>query len=223
MGNAKMNKKLKLILTVFFWIITLVILYNKGFLTTDLNEIDSIIKQDPIEMRLLFVLLSVIRVIAFIPQTVFIIAGSVVFSFYECFLLSVISLVLSQSIMYFIGKKFGTTFLRAKVLEKNKYIISSLKKYKFKILALGIACPILPSDLITIVSATLGMNYKKSMLTIAIAGSPIILLYSLLGTGYNNSVYVKVISIITVAISAYYIFSAWHKYLRKNKRLIKKK
>ncbi|WP_246578107.1 hypothetical protein [Clostridium frigoris] len=101
-----MKKRNKLILIAIFWLAIVAVLYSQGMITTDINKINEIIGKNPYKMRVLFVLLSTIRVLFFIPQTIFIIIGSMLFGPYEGFVLSVLSLAISQSIMYAVGKYF---------------------------------------------------------------------------------------------------------------------
>jgi uncharacterized membrane protein YdjX (TVP38/TMEM64 family) len=56
-------------------------------------------------MMILFIFLSIIRVFPFTPQTVFIVDGSIVFTIYESIILSFISFLISQSMLYVVGKK----------------------------------------------------------------------------------------------------------------------
>lgn len=206
-----MKKRNKLILIVIFWLAITAVLYSQGLLTTDINKINEIIGENPIKMRGIFVFLSTTRVLFFIPQTIFIIIGSMLFGPYEGFVLSVISLAMSQSIMYIIGRCFQNQLLGEKFLEKNKGIISIIKKYGYRILALGIACPIVPSDVVTLSAACIKLNYKRCIATIVIADAPMIYLYGFLGTEIQDTFFFKLIAIIAIAFVSYYTFVIWNK------------
>lgn len=204
-------KKNKLIMIIIFWVIVLCVLYSLGLITTDLNKINNIIGNNPIKMRFLFVLLSTVRVAFFIPQTIFIICGSMLFGPYEGFFLSVLSLAISQSIMYGVGRFFQKLLLGGAFLEKNREIITILKKHGYKVLALGIACPVTPSDLITVSAACIKMDYKKCIATIVMADAPMIFLYGFLGTGLENNVILKILAITAITFLSYYAFFIWNK------------
>lgn len=206
-----MKKKNKLLLFIILWLIIIAILYNTNILTTDLNTISNFIKCNPIKMQLLFVLISTIRVIFFIPQTIFILMGSILFGPYIGFLLSFLSLIISQSIMYFIGRYFNKQLLSKDFVTKSKKTIDIIKKYGYKILALGIVCPIIPSDIITISAAYIKLNYKKCISVIVIADTPMIFLYSFLGGGIENSYLFKVLAVLAIAFISYYSFIIWNK------------
>ena len=206
-----MKKRNKLILMAIFWVAILAALYSQGLITTDNNKINEIIGNNPFKMSVLFVLISTVRVLFFIPQTVFIIIGSMLFGPYVGFALSVLSLVLSQSIMYTIGRYFQHQLLGDEFLEKNRVTIAILKEYGYKILALGIACPVTPSDLITLSAACLKLNYKKCIAIIIMADAPMIFLYGFLGTGIQGTLFFKTLAIVAITFVSYYTFVIWNK------------
>lgn len=206
-----MKKRNKLILMAIFWLVIVVALYSQGLITTDVNKINEIIGKNPFNMRVLFVLLSTVRVLFFIPQTIFIIIGSMLFGPYAGFALSVLSLAMSQSIMYAIGRYFQNQLLGEEFLEKNKITMLILKKYGYKILALGIACPVTPSDLITLSAACIKLNFKKCIAIIVMADAPMIFLYGFLGTGIQGTFLFKILAIVAITFVSYYTFVIWNK------------
>lgn len=206
-----MKKRNKLILMAIFWVVIVATLYSQGLITTDIDKINEIIGKNPFKMSVLFVLISTVRVLFFIPQTVFIIIGSMLFGPYVGFALSVLSLVLSQSIMYTIGRYFQHQLLGDEFLEKNSGTISILKKYGYRILALGIACPVTPSDLITLSSACIKLDYKKCMAIIIMADAPMIFLYEFLGTGIQGTFFFRTLAVVAITFVSYYTFVIWNK------------
>lgn len=213
-----MNKKRKFIILAVLWAIIIFTLYKTGLLTTDLDKIMSLIAGNTLEMQLLFVLLSTIRVIFFIPQTVFILLGSMLFGPYVGFILSFVSLILSQSIMYFIGKYFNKEILGNNFQVKYKDLIDVIKTYGYRILALGIVCPVAPSDLITSSAACIGLKYIKCILVIAICDAPMIFLYGFLGSGFADSIYMKIFTLAVILIISYYSITIWNKLTKNNKK-----
>lgn len=206
-----MNKKNKLFLLIILWLIIIGILYYTGILTTDVDKISNIIKLSPVKMQLIFILISTIRVVFFIPQTVFIIIGSIIFGPYVGFLLSLCSLVFAQSIMFFIGKYLNKELLGDDFSIKHNNIINILSHYGYKILALGIVCPVTPSDLITASAACIKLNYIKSIIIIVLADAPMIFLYSFLSSGIEGSYLFKVLALVTIVFISYYSFRIWNK------------
>jgi uncharacterized membrane protein YdjX (TVP38/TMEM64 family) len=207
-----MYRKNKTILIIITWGFIIFLLYINGLLVNDPNQINQIIIDNPIKMRILFILLSVIRIFTFTPQTIFIISGSIVFGIYESFVLSFISFLISQSLLYLIGVKIGNKLPKKTFSPKNDILIKLLKNHNYKILAIGIICPIFPSDLLTIIAANMGINYYKYLITIFISGIPIIMLYCFLGLNIKESFIIKSLIIVTISLMSYNVFLIWNKY-----------
>ncbi|MGG7178366.1 TVP38/TMEM64 family protein [Clostridium paraputrificum] len=206
-----LKKKYKLLLLTVLWLIIISILYSMGILTTDMNKLSNIINGNPIKMQLIFVFLSTIRIIFFIPQTIFILAGSFIFGPYVGFALSLLSLVLSQSIMYFIGRYFNKELLGEEFYNKHSTIIDTIKTYGYKILALGIICPVAPSDLIIASAACIKLSYKKCILVTVLADAPLIFLYGFIGSNIAETYLIKVLAILAISFISYYSFVIWNK------------
>lgn len=208
------RKQKKIIFIVISWLIIITILYSTGILTTDVNKINDFIIGSPLRMQLIFVFLSTIRIVFFIPQTVFIIIGSILFGPYVGFILSLLSLALSQSIMYFVGRYFNREILGEDFLNNNSNIVDIIRKYGYKILALGIVCPITPSDLITASAACIKLNYKKCISVIVIADAPMIFLYGFLGSTIEETYIFNVLAILAIVFISYYSFIIWNRIVK---------
>lgn len=206
-----MKKGIKLLLIVLLWISIAIILYKMGFLSTDSSNFVSIIKGNYIEMQILFVFISTMRVLIFIPQTVFILIGSVIFGPYTSFILSLLALFFSQSIIYFIGVYFNKNLLKDNWISKNPSIIELVKTYSYKILALGIICPVTPSDLITATAGYINLGYKKCISLIVLVDAPLIFLYGFLGSGLTDASWFKLIALLILLLISYYSFMIWRK------------
>lgn len=206
-----MKKKNKILIITVLWIIIIAILYSRGILTTDIDKVSAIIRNNPSKMQVLFVFLSTIRVVCFIPQTIFILIGSALFGPYTGFLLSILSLFLSQSIVYFIGRFFSKELLGDTFFAKYGNIIEIIKNYGYKILVLGIVCPITPSDLITASAGCIKLSYSKCVSAIVLADAPMIFLYGFLGSGIEGNYLFKILAILAIVFISYYSFLIWNK------------
>jgi len=214
-----LRKRNKALLIISVWIVIAVMLYKGGLLTTDINKINQVMGTNPIKMRGIFVLLSSFRVIFFIPQSIFVFIGSILFGAYEGFILSFISLIIGQTIIYISGRYLQKWFIAEKYLEKNKNIITHIKMYGYKFLALGIVCPVLPSDAITLTAAFMKLDYKKCILTIMLAGSPLMFLYGFIGKSFERSTGFAVIVVISIILISHYTFKIWKKINLKNRNV----
>ncbi|MEG2539482.1 MAG: VTT domain-containing protein [Clostridium sp.] len=203
-----MKRNLKPIIIILIWIICGFYIYKLDIL----NSKDSIIMfledSNNVYGYIIFIILSVIRIALFIPQTILIITGSIIFGPITGTILSVIALILSQSIMYVVGRYFGENSLIYFLLNENNRYKDLLKKYGYKMISMGIICPIAPSDVIVMITGYLRFSYIRSLVVIILSDLPMIFLYSL-AASFNTGYIVKVISllsIIGVSIYGIYIF-----------------
>ncbi|MEN8906655.1 MAG: VTT domain-containing protein [Clostridiales bacterium] len=207
--------KLKLILLTSC--IILIYYFNtKIDLLSNIDLIKNIVITNPIEAKIIFVVISILRIFLFIPQLVLIISGGVFFGVYNGFILSLISLLISQSLIFYIGKNFTNIKCLNNLLHVNKKIIDNVRKYGYKLLGIGMICPFTPSDFIMLSAAYIKLTYKKSLIVTLIVNIPMVFLYNFLGTDFNNSILIKVLSIISLSIISYYSFIIWNKLKYEN-------
>jgi uncharacterized membrane protein YdjX (TVP38/TMEM64 family) len=69
-------------------------------------------------------------------------------------------------------------------------------------LALGIICPIAPTDAICYLSAAAGLNYKTYIFTIILANIPLMLIYSFVGISVSDSLFGTTLVILSVMLIA---------------------
>ena len=204
----KINKKY---IFLAIWIILIVILKEENLITLDLNEIEEYIKSKEDHMMLLFILLWVIRVFIFIPGVTFMILGGLIFSPIEGILLSMIGLFLSETLIYYASKLLVGSKLNRMINKKYPEIRPLIKTYNYKFLALGMVCPVAPSDAICFLSASSGIRYVRYITTVLISNIPAVFVYSFIGLQFTESIYSILISIIIIAIISIYIIKIWNK------------
>ena len=85
-----------------------------------------------------------------------------------------------------------------------------IESYNYKILAVGVLCPIAPTDVIVFVSSYMGINFKKFVLIFSLANIPAIYLYSYLGDSFNGSIINTIMIIVTLIITGFFSYRLWH-------------
>lgn len=183
-----MKKETRYILVFTLWTVLFLLLYNLGFITTDVHKIKSWLKSDTETTILLFIFISFARIIVLLPNTIFFILGGICFGPILGFSLSMIAFIFTESVVYVVGRYFGGNILKDYMKSRNNNILILLNKYGYEFLALGVLCPISPTDIICCAAAMLGYEYKKYILTSAIANMPMMLLYSFLGESFGSSI-----------------------------------
>lgn len=158
----------------------------------------------------LFLSLWILRLIIFIPGITLTILGGLVFLPVQAFFLSLVGLILSGTLVFLVGKKRLFKKKRDRLKEKHLDIINLIETYNYKFLALGVICPIAPTDVICYMSSYLGLPYRKYIITFIIANIPAVILYSLIGESFNSSIYNVIFIIITLIIIAIVSLKLWN-------------
>lgn len=97
-----------------------------------------------------------------------------------------------------------------KIIEKYPKLYNMIKKNNVQILALGVSSPVVPSDVVCFFSVLTEITLIKYILTIFIADTPVILLYTFLGISMKYSVYVFVVMLIIMILVNFINFKRWN-------------
>jgi uncharacterized membrane protein YdjX (TVP38/TMEM64 family) len=216
-GVRDMKKESKYIIVFTIWTVLLLLFYNLGFITADFQKIKSWLSSDTEGAALIFILISFARIIVLLPNTVFFILGGICFGPILGFTLSMTAYIFTESVVYIVGRYFGGSMLKSYMNSRNKSVIKLLNKYGYEFLALGVLCPISPTDIICCAAAMLGYEYKKYILTAAIANMPMMLLYSFLGESFGSSLVYNLSLAIIILIIGNYTIVMWKRLKEESK------
>lgn len=103
-----------------------------------------------------FIGLWSIRLIAFIPGVTLMLLGGLIFEPNKAFVLSLLGIVISDAIVFAIAKVKILSGLRKRIENKYPEVISLLEAYNYKILGIGVLCPVAPTDAIVFLSSYMG-------------------------------------------------------------------
>lgn len=165
--------------------------------------------------EIFFVLIWSLRLVLFIPGLTLMVLGGLLFQPEKAFILSLVGIVLSDTIVFSLGKSKGLGGLRNKISLKYPEIISLIESYSYKILGVGVLCPVAPTDVIVFLSSYVGMKFSKFLLIFIIANIPALFLYSYLGESFQKSSMNTIFIVVTLAISAILSIRLWNDLRRK--------
>ena len=180
----KIYKKYIIILTLIIltWIIFICFLKVTKLSTIDIKTIKIYIQSEEKYGMLIFILAWSMRIFIFIPGTTFMILGGMCFGLENGFLLSMLGIIINESIIYLESTNLIESRLKSFINKRYPKLNIIMKKHDYKVLALGIICPIVSTDVLCFVFASTGIRYSKYILTVIIASVPVILVYSFIGT-----------------------------------------
>lgn len=202
-----MKKKLVI---VVIWALSVYILKQNHVLSLDLDALKELITGNTKYAMFLFVGLWVVRLLAFIPGVSLMILGGICFDPTLGFSLSMVGIIISETLVYVVSKVLSSKKFNQFLEHKNPQLKALLDKYNYKFLALGIICPIAPTDAICFLSASVGINYRTYILTIMISNIPIMMLFSFLGITIGKSLLGVTLIVISVAIIGVITIKIWN-------------
>ncbi|AWK51063.1 hypothetical protein DIC82_08555 [Clostridium beijerinckii] len=194
-----MDKLFKCIVFIF-WAAILLIFFKYELYNNGTDKIIKFLNTYKEYSELLFLIIASLRIFTLIPCTVFIIIGGVLFNPLEAFILTAIANLISEVLLFFFVKlTFGMSY-QNKIIKKYPKIYNMVKKNSVQILALGVSSPVVPSDIVCFFSVLTEITLIKYILTILIADTPIILLYTFLGVSIRYSIFVFIVMLIALIL-----------------------
>ena len=160
--------------------------------------------------EILFILLWSLRLVLFIPGVTLMILGGVIFEPDKAFILSLVGIVLSDTLVFSLARSRMLSGLRNKISLKYPEIISMIESYSYKILGVGVLCPVAPTDVIVFLSSYIGMKFSRFLIIFITANIPALFLYSYLGESFQGSSMNTVFIVVTLAISAVLSIRLWN-------------
>lgn len=204
-------KKMSKFLIVVIWLLLVYILFELDLLNGNQDNLNSFLSSHSKVKGILFVALSTFRVAALIPSVVFMILGGIMFNPFVGFSLTLLSVVMSESIVYMVSKVFVGKGLEQYLVNKYPRLHKLLLRSNSKILAICILCPAAPSDPACFLASSTGLSYRKFIITVILANIPMMILYSFLGNSIISlSSNIIIIAAFIVLLSGYSIY-LWKK------------
>ncbi|WP_052406379.1 TVP38/TMEM64 family protein [Clostridium culturomicium] len=206
-----MRKKFLYGISILAAVILLFIVFSDGIsIESNINNL-----RDGIDARIIkpsvFILLWLIRLVAAIPGVTLTILGGLMYSPAEAVVLSLMGLVLSDSLVFLVGRSGLFKSFREKLTKKHGDVMNLVEKYNYKFLALGVLCPVAPTDAICYFSAYLGIGYFKYISTFILSNLPAVFLYSFIGESFQDSIWNTVFIVLTIIASGLMSLKVWNK------------
>lgn len=161
---------------------------------------------------LLFVGAWIARLLFLIPGTPLIILGGVYFGPLQGTMLSTFGLILSGTLIYFFSRIVIGKEINNYMVTRHKELNQLLKKHNYKILVLGMICPIVPSDVLCFLSAAAGIKYRTYIFIIVLAHTPLRLLYSYMGINLTESTMGLSLTIVSLVLIGIVSIRIWNTY-----------
>ena len=205
------------IIAVFILIVIVIAIFlfkDKISLNFSIEELRRVIESKRFS-ELIFIGIWSLRLILFIPGVTLMLLGGIIFEPSKAFLLSMTGVGISDILVFLLAKSKLLDKIRSKLTNKYPEIISLIKEYSYKILGVGVLCPVAPTDVIVFLSSYVGMKFSKFLLVFITANIPALFLYSYLGESFQGSSMNTIFIIVTLVISGVLSIRLWNDLRRK--------
>lgn len=178
------------ILMVAFVIIGVYLIQKYNIKVSNIKNLSQMIQGGVMTVSLIIIGVSVVKSFALVfpPAVIFSICGYMLPNFPAAFVVNFISLILSLSIPYFLGK-----FTGAGMVDTLKKRFKGIKKIddfagtnETKLTGVFKFSGILPGDLSSLLFGAMNISYKNFMIGSTIGSIPIVFAYTLFGTLLKN-------------------------------------
>jgi uncharacterized membrane protein YdjX (TVP38/TMEM64 family) len=199
-------KKVVPIIIISSWIVLILLTFRYNLFNLSIEEIKHYFTTSDIHPMVLFVLIFCVRIFLFIPSSMLIVVGSMFFSPIETIILSLIGMLITETIIYILSRSIFSDqihqYMTSKYPGLYKDLLSNRKKYLF----ITVATPVAPTDGACFIAASTNMPYL-SYISIVFAGNiPIAILYTLYGNFLLASPWITLcISVPVLIVSITYI------------------
>jgi uncharacterized membrane protein YdjX (TVP38/TMEM64 family) len=210
-------KRTSKLLIAVIWTVIIYILFKLNLLTGDADNLKQFFNNTGNYKELIFIALSSLRIAALIPSAVFMILGGMIFNPLEGIALTLISVIVSETIVYGTSKILVSSHIQDYLINKYPKLYDLLLKNNTKILAIGILCPIAPSDVACFLASSTGLNYRKFILTVIASNMPMMILYGFLGNSVLSSVNNTIIIAAIIVMISIYSVHLWNKAQREHR------
>lgn len=123
----KINKKYLLFVLCIVWIILIYIFNKYDFILLTIEIMKGYLNSNKAGIMIIFVLLWIVRLPILLPGFTLIILGGTLFGTINGFLLSMIGMILSETLIYVIAKVFSNWNIKNLIKKKYDYIEPLIK------------------------------------------------------------------------------------------------
>ncbi len=197
------------------WFLGVYCLKELDVLSFDMNDVTDFISGHVQYAMLLFLALWVVRLLFFIPGMTLMFVGGICFDPMVSILLSMAGLFISETLVYLFSKKFASEKTTQLLEDKYPDLKVLLEAYNYKFLALGMICPVAPTDVICFLSAAIGLRYSAYMLTVLISNIPMVLLSSFVVINFSESMTGIVLVIVSFILITILTVRMWNRMKQK--------
>ncbi|MED3514040.1 VTT domain-containing protein [Bacillus subtilis] len=197
-------------LIIALWFLAIYIAKEYHLLSLDMDDLQEFISLNTKYAMLLFIALWIIRLLFFIPGVTLMFLGGVCFDPVVSFILSMAGIFLSETLVYVFSRMFSSGNMIKDLERKYPELKKLLETYNYKFLALGMICPIAPTDVVCFLSAAVGIKYTTYILTVIVTNIPLLIFSSFIVINFSESLMGTVLVVASFVLVSIISIKMWN-------------
>ncbi|MEA1024585.1 VTT domain-containing protein [Bacillus subtilis] len=197
-------------LIIALWFLAIYIAKEYHLLSLDMDDLQEFISLNTKYAMLLFIALWIIRLLFFIPGVTLMFLGGVCFDPVVSFILSMAGIFLSETLVYVFSRMFSSGNMMKDLERKYPELKKLLETYNYKFLALGMICPIAPTDVVCFLSAAVGIKYTTYILTVIVTNIPLLIFSSFIVINFSESLMGTVLVVASFVLVSIISIKMWN-------------
>ncbi|MGG1048260.1 TVP38/TMEM64 family protein [Bacillus subtilis] len=197
-------------LIIALWFLAIYIAKEYHLLSLDMDDLQEFISLNTKYAMLLFIALWIIRLLFFIPGVTLMFLGGVCFDPVVSFILSMAGIFLSETLVYVFSRMFSSGNMMKDLERKYPELKKLLETYNYKFLALGMICPIAPTDVVCFLSAAVGIKYTTYILTVIVTNIPLLIFSSFIVINFSESLMGTVLVVASFVLVSIVSIKMWN-------------
>ncbi|AIX06222.1 MULTISPECIES: TVP38/TMEM64 family protein [Bacillus] len=197
-------------LIIALWFLAIYIAKEYHLLSLDMDDLQEFISLNTKYAMLLFIALWIIRLLFFIPGVTLMFLGGVCFDPVVSFILSMAGIFLSETLVYVFSRMFSSGNMMKDLERKYPELKKLLETYNYKFLALGMICPIAPTDVVCFLSAAVGIKYTTYILTVIVTNIPLLIFSNFIVINFSESLMGTVLVVASFVLVSIVSIKMWN-------------
>ncbi len=204
--SDKMNKILKITLTIMVFITILWIVYNILNMDIDAHDIQNYVSSYGKFAPIIYIIMFALVPLTLFPDSILAIGGGLIFGLTKGYIYTLIGALLGASLSFYISRKLGRNFVKKLTKEKLDTIEKMINDKGFFVVLILRLVPLFPFDIISYGAGLTSIKFRDFMFATLIGTIPGILVFTNIGAQSvnigSNSFYISIMALVVLVVGS---------------------
>lgn len=204
--SDKMNKILKITLTMMVFITILWIVYNILNMDIDAHDIQKYVSSYGEFAPIIYIIMFALVPLTLFPDSILAIGGGLIFGLTKGYIYTLIGALLGASLSFYISRKLGRNFVKKLTKEKLDTIEKMINDKGFFVVLILRLVPLFPFDIISYGAGLTSIKFRDFIFATIIGTIPGILVFTNIGAQSvnigSNSFYISIMALVVLVVGS---------------------